>query len=252
MSAESPCKLHFSVLFLPATQLIDFPTEILIYIFKNLCVQQCLLGVGQTCPRFHSIVMSSKEIWRCLNTTAEFTTETFEVIVAHADFIESLGLIYSQRVLCFNSPDCYIENKLLNSCVNLRELDLSYNTAIRTIRFLQNMPFLKSLMVTGCTSIDPQEVLNCVYLCKTLTVLHISGCTQLENEQALELANVCKDLPRLKVLRGDVTSVWSLPSEWIDMAAQHTGVIFGNSIMNHIKRVGLPSYLYEDEQDEFE
>ena len=193
------------VLFLPAAQLIDFPTEILIHIFKNLFVQECLLGIGQTCRRFHSIVMPS----------------------------------------------------------------------ITTIRFVQNMPFLKSFMVTGCTSIDPQELLNCVYLCKTLTVLHVSGCTQLENEQALELANVCKELPHLKVLRGewscrftaeavshlssetnivelDVTPVWSPPSEWIDMAAQHTGVIFGNSIMNHIKRVGLPSYLYEDEQDEFE
>ena len=79
--------------------MIDFPTEILIEIFKNLTVQECLLGVGRTCHRFHLVVMSPKEIWRHLITTAGFTTETFAVIVAHAEFLESLALIYSQRVV---------------------------------------------------------------------------------------------------------------------------------------------------------
>lgn len=263
------------VLFLPATQLIDFPTEILIQIFEHLTVQECLLGVGRTCHRFRSIIMSSKKIWHCLTTTAEFTTEAFEVIVAHAMFFESLSLIYSQRLLHLNNPDNYIENRLLCSCVNLRYLDLSYNTSISTIHFVQNMPFLKSLIVVGCTSIDPQHLINCIYLCKTLTVLDISCCTQLENKLALELATVCKELPQLKVFRAEwscrftaetvndilretnivelaVTPVWSPPSEWIDMVAQHNEVLFGNSIMSHIKRVVLLNFLYEDEQEEFD
>lgn len=264
------------VLFLPATQLIDFPTEILIQIFEHLTVQECLLGVGRTCHRFRSIIMSSKEIWRCLITTAEFTTEAFEVLAAHAVFFESLALIYSQRLLRFNNPDNYIENRLLCSCVNLRYLDLSYNTSIFTIHFVQNMPFLKSLIVAGCTSIDPKLlILNCMYLSKTVAVLDISCCTQLENEQALDLIAVCKELPQLKVFRAewscrftaetvndilretnivelDVTPVWSPPSEWIGMVAQHNEVIFGNSIMSHINRASLPNFLYEDEQEEFD
>jgi len=49
-----------------------------------------------------------------------------------------------------------------------------------------------------------------------------------------------------------VTPVWSPPSEWIDMVAQHNEVLFGNSIMSHIKRVVLLNFLYEDEQEEFD
>lgn len=106
-----------------------------------------------------------------MQTDVELSTESFQLtMMKHAKQFRDLRLRCSQKLVRYNNPDLYIENTLA-SCVNLKTLDLSFNTSITTIDFIKCMHFLKVLKLYGCTSIDPVNMLWCLKQCKTLEAL---------------------------------------------------------------------------------
>ncbi|XP_015751782.1 PREDICTED: uncharacterized protein LOC107331684 [Acropora digitifera] len=140
--------------------LYDLPSDILEHIFQFFKVQDCLNIVARVCRRFYKIVNDSGALWRSLKTDAEFDVDSFElVIVNHAKHFRDLALQFSQKRVRYNSPAMHIENTLA-LCKNLRHLDLSYNTSITTIEFLSEINCLTSLILTGCTSIEPNNTMN--------------------------------------------------------------------------------------------
>ena len=158
----------------------------------------------------------------------------------HARQFRNLGLRCSQKLLRYNNPDLYIENTLA-LCVNLKTLDLSFNTSITTIDFIKCMHFLKILKLYGCTSIVPVNMLCCLKQCKTLKALNVSNCIQFsEDEHISGLVEVCKNLKCLKVFKAEwsckftsqtarfilqtnklnefaVTPIWGPPAVWIEL-----------------------------------
>ena len=155
----------------------DLPSDILEHIFQFFKVQDCLNIVARVCKRFYKIVNDSGALWRSLKTDAEFDVDSFElVIVNHAKHFRDLALQFSQKRVRYNSPAMHVENTLA-LCENLRHLDLSYNTSITTIEFIGEINCLTSLILTGCTSIEPNNTMNCLkYNGSCLKVLNISHC----------------------------------------------------------------------------
>ena len=176
----------------------ELPSEILVQICQYLTIQECVRGIGLVCKRFHSIIQCSGEIWKTMQTDVEFSTESFQLtIMKHAKQFRNLGLRCSQKLVRYNNPDLYIENTLA-LCVNLKTLDLSFNTSITTIDFIKCMHFLKVLKLYGCTSIDPVNMLWCLKQCKTLEALNVSNCIQFsEDEHISGLVEVCKKNPQM-------------------------------------------------------
>ena len=82
------------------------------------------------------------------------------VIVNHPKHFRDFALQFSQKRVRYNSPAMHIENTLALR-KNLRHLDLSYNTSLTTIEFLSEINCLTSLILTGCTSIEPKNTMNC-------------------------------------------------------------------------------------------
>ena len=184
--------------------MVELPTEILVKIFGCFTVQE-LLSVAIVCHRFHLIVHNFEEVWFNLETTAEFTPYSFDkIVVSHAHHFKVLAIQYSQKDVRYSSPDNYIET-CLSLCVNIRCLDLSYNTSVVTINFVKSMPYLKSLKLVGCTSINPGDLITNLKLCKSLEVIDISRCIQFEDNHAVELANVCEMLSRLNTFKAEWT-----------------------------------------------
>ncbi|XP_020907954.1 uncharacterized protein LOC110246004 [Exaiptasia diaphana] len=168
--------------FTTSSWLENLPTEILIKIFKYQRIQENILGIGLVCRRFHLITATYPELWSTLESSAEFSVESFKHIMTHARDFKVLALKFSQKPVRYNSPEGFIEG-YLSLCINIEELDLCYNTSIVDLTFLQSLPNLKKLTLEGCTSIDPQNMLNNLKESKTLRVLDVSSCLQLDGEQ---------------------------------------------------------------------
>ena len=178
----------------------DLPSDILEHIFQFFKVQDCLNIVARVCRRFYKIVNDSGALWRSLKTDAEFHVDSFGlVIVNHAKHFRDLALQFSQKRVRYNSPAMHIENTLA-LCENLRHLDLSYNTSITTIEFIGEINCLTSLILTGCTSIEPNNTMNCLkYNGSCLKVLNISHC-QFGDEHIASLIDVVvKNLTSLEI-----------------------------------------------------
>ena len=88
----------------------------------------------------------------------------------------------------------HIENTLA-LCENLRHLDLSYNTSITTIEFIGEINCLTSLILTGSTSVEPNNTMNCLkYNGSCLKVLNISHCQFGDEHIASLIDDVVKNL----------------------------------------------------------
>jgi hypothetical protein len=163
--------------------LVDLPYDILEHIFQFLTLQDCVRSLSSVCSRFHEIVDNCVKLWVSLDTDFEFNVDSFtSVIVNHVKHFHKLGVRFSQKCVRYNRPDKYIENTL-GLCQNLVYLDLSYNTSITTVDFISNIKCLKSLTLTGCTSIEPYKTLYCVkYNGSFLESLNISKCLQFSDE----------------------------------------------------------------------
>ena len=245
----------------------ELPSEILVQICQYLTLQECVRGIGLVCKRFHSIIQCSGEIWKTMQTDVEFSTESFQLtIMKHAKQFRNLGLRCSQKLVRYNNPDLYIENTLA-LCVNLKTLDLSFNTSITTIDFIKCMHFLKVLKLYGCTSIDPVNMLWCLKQCKTLEALNVSNCIQFsEDEHISGLVEVSKNLKCLKVFKAEwickftsqtarfilqtnklnefaVTPTWGPPAVWIELMREYEEVQFGECLKSQWGR-DLPNHLY--------
>ena len=126
----------------------------------------------------------------------------------------------SQKLVRYNNPGLYIESTFA-LCVNLKTLDLSFNTSITTIDFIKCMHSLKVLkgelrgknevflnnwpIFAVCTSIDPVNMLRCLKQCKALVALDVSNCFQFsEDEHITCLVEVCKILQCLKVFKAEM------------------------------------------------
>ena len=219
-----------------------------------------MLGISLVCRRFYLITVTYPELWSTLESSVEFSVESFKLIMTHARDFKVLALKYSQKVVSYNSSEGFIEG-CLSSCINIEELDLSYNTSIVDLAFLQSMPILKKLILEGCTSIDPQNMLYNLKKCKALKVLDVSNCLQLEGEhQITGLVEVCLVLPLLQIFKAEwscrfapelvmdildssphisqlavTPSFWGSQSDlWADIVYGHKNVRFGESIMLQI------------------
>ena len=252
----------------------DLPSDILEHIFQFFKVQDCLNIVARVCRRFYKIVNDSGALWRSLKTDAEFDVDSFElVIVNHAKHFRDLALQFSQKRVRYNSPAMHIENTLA-LCKNLRHLDLSYNTSITTIEFLSEINCLTSLILTGCTSIEPNNTMNCLkYNGSCLKVLNISHC-QFGNEHIASLINVVvKNLTSLELFHAESTALfsidnareiletrdlkelalspnWGPPPIWADFLEEYQHVNFGEHFKAHLERIKLANFLYSDEEED--
>lgn len=215
----------------------DLPSDILEHIFQFFKVQDCLNIVARVCRRFYKIVNDSGALWRSLKTDAEFDVDSFElVIVNHAKHFRDLALQFSQKRVRYNSPAMHIENTLA-LCENLRHLDLSYNTSITTIEFIGEINCLTSLILTGCTSIEPNNTMNCLkYNGSCLKVLNISHC-QFGDEHIASLIDVVKNLTSLEIFHAESTALFS-----IDNAREKIGNK-GSQRISSIPKLGSSTYL---------
>lgn len=153
--------------------------------------------------------------------------------------------------------------------MNLKTLDLSFNTSITTIDFIKCMRSLEVLKLYGCTSIDAVNMLRCLKQCKTLVaVLIFSGCIQLSVDEHISgLVEVCKILKCLKGFKAEwickltprtarvmlqtnkrnkfaVTPTWGPSTVWIELMRQYEDVQFGKCrLMSHAMGKGEPSKL---------
>ena len=180
----------------------------------------------------------SGALWRSLKTDAEFDVDSFElVIVNHAKHFRDLALQFSQKRVRYNSPAMHIENTLA-LCENLRHLDLSYNTSITTIEFIGEINCLTSLILTGCTSIEPNNTMNCLkYNGSCLKVLNISHC-QFGDEHIASLIDVVvKNLTSLEIFHAESTALFS-----IDNAREKIGNK-GSQRFSSIPKLGSSTYL---------
>lgn len=211
-----------------------------------------------------------------METDVEFSTESFQLIIGkHVKHFRNLGLRCSQKLVRYNTPDMYIENTL-ELCLKLKSLDLSYNTSITNLDFINGMHSLKILKLYGCTSIDPINMLRCLKQRKTLVAINISNCVQFSgDEHIMGLVEVCKALPCLKVFKAEcicqftvqtarlilqtnklnefaVTPTWGPPPVWVGLMRQHEDVKFGECLKSQWERMNLSNYLYVEEQEELD
>ena len=254
--------------------LYDLPSDILEHIFQFFKVQDCLNIVAHVCRRFYNIVNDSGALWRSLKTDAEFDVDSFElVIVNHAKHFCDLALLFSQKRVRYNSPSMHIENTIA-LCEKLRHLNLSYNTSITTIEFIGEINCLTSLILTGCTSIEPNNTMNCLkYNGSCLKVLNISHC-QFGDEHIASLIDVVvKNLTSLEIFHAESTALfsidnareiletrdlkelalspnWGPPPIWADFLEEYQHVKFGEHFKSHLERINLTNFLYSDEEED--
>lgn len=250
----------------------ELPNEILAHIFQFLTVQGCVRSVSRVCRRFNKIVNSAVEIWRTFYTDAEFSVISFKsVIMNHMKYFHRLALRFSQKQVRYNSPELYIENTLALG-QNVSYLDLSNNTSVITIHFIQEMKCLKSLILTSCTSIEPYYTISCLKIHGTsLRVLKLDKCLQFRDEHIDYLVDLVKtlSLSSLKVFNAEyisclfsienarailencnlvefaITPNWGPPPAWHDFMVEYENVKFGESLYTHLRRLSF----YSDEED---
>ena len=237
-------------------------------------MQDCLNIVARVRRRFYKIVNDSGALWRSLKTDAEFDVDSFElVIVNHAKHFRDLALQFSQKRVRYNSPAMHIENSLA-LCENLRHLHLSYNTSIITIEFIGEINCLTSLILTGFTSIEPNNTMNCLKYGSYLKVLKISHC-QFGDEHVASLIDVVvKNLTSLEIFHAENTALfsidnareiletrdlkelalspnWGPPPIWADFLEEYQHVYnFGEHFKAHLERIKLTNFLYSDEEED--
>ena len=115
-----------------------------------------MLGIGLVCRRFYLITVTYPELWSTLESSVKFSVESFKLIMTHGHDFKVLALKYLQKAVNYNSPEGFIEG-CLSSCINIEELDLSYNTSIVDLAFLQSMPILKkNLFLKDAQALTPK------------------------------------------------------------------------------------------------
>ena len=86
-----------------------------------------MLGIGLVCRRFYLITVTYPELWSTLESSVEFSVESFKLIMTHAHHFKVLALKYSQKAVSYNSSEGFIEG-CLSSCINIEELELDLTT----------------------------------------------------------------------------------------------------------------------------
>jgi hypothetical protein len=218
-------------------------------------------------------VNSAVEIWRMFDTDgAEFSVISFKsVIVNHMKYFHRLALRFSQKQVRYNSPEFYIENTLAFG-QNVSHLDLSNNTSVTTIYFIQQMKCLKTLILTGCTSIEPHYTISCLKIHGIfLRFLKLDRCLQFRDEHIDYLVDLVKtlSLSSLKVCNAEyiyclfsienarailensnlaefaITPKWGPPRDWLYFMLEYENVKFGESLYSHLRRLSF----YSDEEN---
>ena len=87
----------------------NLPTEILIKILKYQTIQGNMLGIGLVCRRFYLITLTYPELWSTLESSVEFSVESFKLIMTHARDFKVLAWKYSQKAVRYNSSEGFIE-----------------------------------------------------------------------------------------------------------------------------------------------
>lgn len=260
-------------IFLTGDDCLDnLPYEILEHIFQYLTLQDCIISLSPVCRRFRKIVHDSGKLWKSLETEAEFNVDSFMLVVGnHAKHFHSIALRFSQKMVRYNSPKLHLENTLA-LCINLRHLDLAYNTSITNIHFIREMKYLESLILNSCTSIDTQSTIYALkYSACRLKTLDISNCSQfdevdivhlIENLKILEVFNientVLLSVENAKAILGSndlkefaFSPNWGPPPVWGTFMEENKGVKYGECFHAHLQRISLPNYIHSDEEDYF-
>ena len=239
-----------------------WPIEVLVEIFKWFSIEERLKQLAPVCKLFHQAVHTPK-FWKIVDTNSEFTLSSFHSVFGHAKHITHLGFRYSQRQLgCRN----LIENAL-NDCVNLVHLDLAYNTSIFTLFFIQSMPFLRYLDITSCQNVKETSLTLSLKNKRGLQVLKMGNCFQIEGNSLVSIirslpdvrnvvANWCGSitveqardvLQHCKLLAFSFSPCWGPPNLWEEFVQDFKHVEFGEDLLDHVKRVHLPGFLYDEE-----
>ena len=203
------------------------------------------------------------KVLKVVDTNSEFTLSSFCSVLGHAKHKTHLRFRYSQRQLGFRN---LIENAL-NDCVNLVNLDLAYNTSIFTLYFIQSMPFLRYLDTKSCQNVTESSLTLSLKNKRGLQVLKMVNCFQIEGNS---LVSIIWSLPDVRNVvanwRGSITveqardvlqqrkllavlfsPCWGPPNLWEEFVQDFKHVEFGEDLLDHVKRVNLPRFLYDDE-----
>ena len=187
----------------------------------------------------------------------------------HAKHFHDLALQFSQKLVRCNSPAMHIENTLA-LCENLRHLDLSYNTSITTIEFIGEINCLTSLNLTGWTSIELNNTMNCLkYNGSCLKEFNISHCQFGDKHIASLIDVVVKNLTSLEIFHAESTALfsignareiletrdlkelalspnWGPPPIWADFLEEYQHVHFGEHFKAHLEQIKLTNVFYSD------
>ena len=188
------------------------------------------------------------------------------------NYFQRLALRFSQKQVRYNSPELYIENTLAFG-QNVSYLDLSNNTSVTTIYFIQEMKCLKTLILTGCTSIEPYYTISCLKIHGIhIKVLKLDRCLQFRDEPIDYLVDLVKtlNLSSLKVFNAEYISClfsienaramlessnlvefaispnWGPQPAWHDVMVEYENVKFGESLCLHLRRLIFSSDEEED------
>ena len=141
--------------------MMSLAREVLLEISKWLSLEERMTHLAPVC-RYLYDVMHDSSLWRTVYSNAEFTLHSFNSLFRHDRDLRHLGFRHSQRPLTFITDAFFIEQKLMNCC-NLKSLDLGYNTAISSLRFVRHMSSLRELDITSCQNITLESLVTSLY-----------------------------------------------------------------------------------------
>ena len=128
-------------------------------------------------------------VWRVFLGEQSFLTDTTTV----------------RAVQCVDDAACQV----LSYCTQLRYLDLSWNADLHNIRFLEHLPELEILLLSGCPITDLTPLANA----QKLTVLELAYCSTLEDISPLAGCTALAYLNLSYTSATDMTALHELPLE---------------------------------------
>ena len=128
--------------------LCDIPVEVLLKIFSFLHLPDFFRNLLPLRKRFQHIC-DSQTLWRHLRSS-------FDHIFQHAHFFRSFSFVGYMGQLKLEVQPEYIE-ATIGWCIELTELNISYNCIIQNVSFLLNMP---NLVMEHCCNVHAQTAVQ--------------------------------------------------------------------------------------------
>lgn len=242
--------------------------EILLKIFGFLDLLDILRNISPVCRRMQNIC-HNPTLWRNFCFDVYYTKARFDHVFEHAQCFRRLSFVSYLGQLRMEVPPKYIEGAL-SRCTKLTELNISYNSTIQNLSFLQNMPNLEILIMEYCCNVDAKTAVQalkslphpkkvaiamceqftkdqlCDILCSRSSYVHIDieQCCHIpvKSVQIILHAN-----PSLKCFR--FTPSWGPPPKWVELMAGNPEVSFSVDLESMFDRCMYPGWILPEEME---